>query len=164
MKAKDITLAGLMVALSIIILYLTNIIPVITFALLTIASVIIPITILRTNIKTAIFVYITTSLIGFFIVPINYFIMYFIFFGIYGIVKYFIERLRKQPLEIVLKYIFFNIILVIATAILKSLIGNFDVKIPIWEVLILAEVAFYIFDYALTVLISFYIQKFEKIH
>ncbi len=163
MKAKDITLAGLMVALSVIVLYLTTIIPINTFAILTIASVIIPITIMRSNIKTAVLVYAATSLLGFFIVPINFFLMYFMFFGIYGIVKYFIEKLRKLPLEIVLKYIFFNVILVLALTVLKGFIGDLNIKMPIWAFIIIAEAAFYVFDYALTILISFYIEKFKHI-
>lgn len=163
MKAKDITLAGLMVALSVIVLYLTTIIPINTFAILTIASVIIPITIMRSNIKTAVLVYAATSLLGFFIVPINFFLMYFMFFGIYGIVKYFIEKLRKLPLEIALKYIFFNVILVLALTVLKGFIGDLNIKMPIWAFIIIAEAAFYVFDYALTILISFYIEKFKHI-
>lgn len=163
MKAKDITLAGLMVALSVLILYLTTIIPINTFAILTIASVIIPITIMRSNIKTAVLVYVASTILSFFIVPINYFIMYAMFFGIYGIVKYFIERLNILPLEIALKYVFFNIILILALTVLKGFIGDLNIKLPIWTFILIAEVAFYIFDYALTILISFYIEKFKHI-
>lgn len=163
MKAKDITLAGLMVALSLIVLYLTTIIPINTFAILTVASIIIPICIMRSNIKTAVLVYIATSILGFFIVPINYALMYFMFFGIYGIVKYFIEKLKKLYLEIILKYAFFNVIFILALTVLSSFIGDLNIKISMWLFILIAEVAFYIFDYALTILISLYIEKFKNI-
>ena len=163
MKTKDITLAGLMIALSIIVLYLTTIIPINTFAILTVASAIIPVTIMRSNIKTAVLVYAGTSLIGFFILPINYFLMYIMFFGVYGIVKYFIEKLRKLPLEIGLKYVFFNIIFVLALTVLKGFIGDIQLNVPYWAFILIAEAAFYIYDYALTVLISLYLDKFKNI-
>ena len=106
MKAKNIALGGILVALTSIVLYATSILPISTIAILTIASAIIPVCIIRSDIQTSIFVYISSSLIAFFLVPINISLLYFIFFGIYGIVKYFIERMRKEKIEILLKLIF----------------------------------------------------------
>ena len=106
MKAKNIALGGILVALTSIVLYATSILPISTIAILTIASAIIPVCIIRSDIQTSIFVYISSSLIAFFLVPINISFLYFIFFGIYGIVKYFIERMRKEKIEILLKLIF----------------------------------------------------------
>ena len=163
MKAKDLTLAGLMTALSLIVLYLTTIIPINTLAILTCASVIIPICIMRSNIKTAVLVYLATSVLSFFILPINYFLMYFMFFGIYGLIKYFIEKLNKFYLEIILKFVFFNIIFILALTVFKGFIGDLNIKLPIWLFIAAAEAAFFIFDYALTILISFYIEKFKHI-
>ena len=105
MKAKNIALGGILVALTSIVLYATSILPISTIAILTIASAIIPVCIIRSDIQTSIFVYIASSLIAFFLVPINISLLYFIFFGIYGIVKYFIERMRKEKIEILLKLI-----------------------------------------------------------
>lgn len=163
MNAKDITLAGLMTAVSIIVLYLTTIIPINTFAILTCASLIIPICILRSNLKTGFLVYIATSILGFFLVPLNYFLMYSMFFGIYGIIKYFIERIRKTHIEIILKFGFFNIVFILALTVLKTFIGDLNIKLPMWLFIIAAEAAFFIFDYALTILISFYIEKFKHV-
>lgn len=100
MKARDIALGGILVALTTIVLYATSILPISTLAILTIASALIPVCIIRSNIQTSIFVYISSSLIAFFLVPINISFLYFIFFGVYGIVKFFIERIRKEKLEI----------------------------------------------------------------
>ena len=96
MKSRDIAIGGILVALTIIVLYATSILPISTLAILTIASAIIPICIIRSNVQTSIFVYISSSLIAFFLVPINISLLYFIFFGVYGIVKYFIERINKK--------------------------------------------------------------------
>lgn len=163
MKAKDITLGGIMVALSVITLYLTTIIPINTFAILTLASCFIPICIIRSNIKTAFFVYIASTIISFFILPINYTIMYGMLFGVYGIIKYFIEKLNKLPFEIILKLIFFNIILVIGLMFMSTILGDLNIKLPTWALFLAGQIVFLVYDYAITIAISFYIEKFKRI-
>ena len=123
MKAKDIALGGILVALTTIVLYATSILPISTLAILTVASALIPVCIIRSNVQTSIFVYIASSLIAFFLVPINISFLYFIFFGAYGIVKYFVERIRKEKLEIVFKLVFFNIVFIVAFIIMQNILG-----------------------------------------
>lgn len=178
MKAKDIALGGILVALTIIVLYAISILPISTLAILTIASALIPVCIIRSNIQTSIFVYISSSLIAFFLVPINISFLYFIFFGVYGIVKYFIERIRKEKLEIVLKLVFFNIVFIIGFIIMQNVLGIniiaglevlmsrfFDTSgrtiasIILW---IVAQPIFIIYDYAMTMIITFYMERIHK--
>ena len=178
MKAKDIALGGILVALTTIVLYSTSIIPISTLAILTIASALIPVCIIRSNIQTSIFVYISSSLIAFFLVPINISFLYFIFFGVYGIIKYFIERIRKEKLEIVLKVVFFNIAFIIGFIIMQNVLGIniiaglevlmsrfFDTSartiatIILW---IVAQPIFLIYDYAMTMIITFYMERIHK--
>lgn len=129
MKTNNITVGGISIALSIVILYLTTIIPINTIAILTLASAIIPIVIIRSNIKTSIFVYIITSILSFFFLPINYSILYILIFGLYGIVKYFIEKLNKLFYEIIIKLVFFNIVLFIGYFVFTSFIGPITIKL-----------------------------------
>ena len=103
MKSKYIAESGLLVALTVVILYATSIIPISTLSILTVASCLIPISIIRTSIKNTILVYIASSILSFFLVPTNIAIYYTLFFGIYGIIKYFIEKLRKYSLRIIIK-------------------------------------------------------------
>ena len=178
MKAKDIALGGILVALTTIVLYATSILPISTLAILTIASALIPVCIIRSNIQTSIFVYISSSLIAFFLVPINISFLYFVFFGVYGIIKYFIERIRKEKLEIVLKVVFFNIAFIIGFMIMQNVLGIniiaglevlmsrfFDTSartiatIILW---IVAQPIFLIYDYAMTMIITFYMERIHK--
>ena len=177
MKAKDIALGGILVALTTIVLYATSILPISTLAILTIASAL-PVCIIRSNIQTSIFVYISSSLIAFFLVPINISFLYFVFFGVYGIIKYFIERIRKEKLEIVLKVVFFNIAFIIGFIIMQNVLGIniiaglevlmsrfFDTSartiasIILW---IVAQPIFLIYDYAMTMIITFYMERIHK--
>ena len=163
MKTKNITVGGISIALSLVILYLSTIIPINTIAILTIASSIIPISIIRSDIKTAISVYIITSIISFFFLPINYSILYILLFGIYGIIKYFIEKINKLYIEIILKLLFFNVMLalgyILACSILSSLI---NIKLSIYILIIAAQIMFLIYDYALTIIITFYLERIHK--
>ena len=178
MKARDIALGGILVALTTIVLYATSILPISTLAILTIASALIPVCIIRSNIQTSIFVYISSSLIAFFLVPINISFLYFVFFGVYGIIKYFIERIRKEKLEIVLKVVFFNIAFIIGFIIMQNVLGIniiagleilmsrfFDnsgrsiASIILW---IVAQPIFLIYDYAMTMIITFYMERIHK--
>ena len=174
MKSKYITFGGIMVALTSIILYSTSFIPINTLTILTLASAIIPICIIKSDIKTTIFVYIASSLIAFFIVPINISILYSIFFGIYGIIKFWAEKDRSK-FEVLYKIVFFNIAFIIGFILFENILGidiiggieqillrfiNRDVKTITFALfLILANVVFLVFDYALTLIISFYMDR-----
>ena len=178
MKAKNIALGGILVALTTIVLYATSILPISTLAILTIASSLIPVCIIISNIKTSIFVYISSSLIAFFLVPINIWFLYFIFFGVYGIIKYFIERIRKEKLEIVLKIVFFNISFIIGFIIMQNILGiniiaglealmsrffnNSSKAISTIILWIVAQPIFLIYDYAMTMIITFYMERIHK--
>lgn len=178
MKAKDIALGGILVALTTMVLYSTSILPISTLVILTIASSLIPVCIIKSNIKTSIFVYISSSLIAFFLVKINIAFLYFIFFGVYGIIKYFIERIRKEKIEIVLKLIVFNTAFIIGFIIMQNILGInlisglevlisrfFDISsktiasIILW---IVAQPIFLIYDYAMTMIITFYMERIHK--
>ena len=159
MKAKEITLSAALVALTIIILYLNLLLPISTLSILTLTALLVPIALMRGSMKSAILVYVASSIIGFFILPINIIMLYILFFGIYGIVKYYIEKISKLPLEILLKLIFFNMILFISFFVFKFFIAMEITKLPIWLFWIIAQIVFLVFDYALTLLISFYLDR-----
>lgn len=162
MKAKDMALGGVLVALTIVTLYLTLVIPTNTIAIMTLASLYIPICLIRSNIKTSIFVYVASTAISFFILPINYSLMYLLFFGIYGLVKHFIENINKMYLEIILKLIFFNVAITIGLISLKLLGIDLDMKFSIGILYILAQPIFLVYDYALSMLITMYYNRFHK--
>lgn len=163
MKAKDLTLGGILIAISLVILYSSSILPISTLSILTLASCIIPICIIRSCVKTGFLVYIGTTTLGFFIIPINIIVYYGLFFGVYGIIKYYIEKLRKLPLEIILKLIVFNILFVAIFIFANLFLGNIIINIPLWLLWIIAQPVFLLFDYALTLIISYYLNRFNKI-
>lgn len=163
MKSKDITLGGLLIALSVVILYSTSLLPISTISILTVASCIIPVCIMRSSVKTAFFVYIGSSILSFFFCPDkNIAVMYSLFFGIYGIVKYIIEQKRNMLIELIYKFIFFNIAFFIGISVITLLLGETVTTLPLWLLWVVAQPVFIIYDYALSMIITWYLRKFHK--
>lgn len=162
MKAKELTVSAALTALTIVILYLNLLLPISTISILTLVSALIPVALIRGSIKSSILVYISSSIIGFFILPLNIILLYILFFGVYGIIKYFIEKINKLPIELILKIIFFNIILVLSIFVFNSFVAIEITKLPMFLLFIVAQPVFLIYDYALSLLISFYLNKIHK--
>jgi hypothetical protein len=163
MKSKNMAESGVLVALTLIVLFSTSILSISTLSIMTVASCLIPIAIIRTSVKNAILVYIASSILSFMLVPTNIAIYYTLFFGIYGIIKYFIEKFRNMPLEILLKLISFNVLLGITYLITKTFLSFVYPSVSLLFLWIAAQVIFLIYDYALTLAISFFLNRFNKI-
>ena len=161
MKSNNIAHSGILIALTLAVLYSASVVPISTLSILTVASCLIPISIIRTSLKHSILIYLSSSILSFFLVPINIWILYSLFFGIYGIIKFFIEKLDNLIYEIILKFLTFNILLYIIYIIFKLFIG-FKVKLSLWIIILIAQIAFLIYDYALTLIITYFLNKINK--
>ena len=162
MKSKHITESGLLVALTIVILYVASILPISTLSILTVASCLIPISIIRTSIKNTILVYIASAVLSFFLVKTNIALYYSLFFGIYGIIKHFIEKTKNLPIELFLKLIAFSILLGLTYLITKNFLGILSPKFSLSLLWLAAQIIFLVYDYASTLIISFFINRFHK--
>lgn len=161
MKAKNITLGGILCAITLLLLFGTSILPTSKLTLFAITSAIIPLAIIRSTIRTALLVYLSSSIIGIIFLPKTTIILYILFFGIYGIAKFYIEKVNKIYVEILIKLIFFNASLSIILLTLKTLLFSYlNIKIPILYVYGIGQILFLVFDYALTLIITYFIKKF----
>ncbi|MDO5517501.1 MAG: hypothetical protein Q4F66_08090 [Clostridium sp.] len=161
MKAKQIAESGILIALTLVVLYAASILPVSKLTVLTIASCFIPIAIIRTSLKNTILVYAASSILSLFLIPINTALAYVLFFGIYGLIKYYIEKARNLTIEICLKLISFNILLTVIYFTAKSVLV-IPSKFPIWFIIIGAQGVFLIYDYALSLIINYFYDRFHK--
>lgn len=163
-KVAYIAKGGLFTALGFIFIYLSTIMPVNKAYLLAISSCIITLSVITTNIRNAIVIYFSTSLLGLLICGAKITVIsYIIFFGLYGLVKYYIEILRKLYLEFILKLLFFNINLVVAFFIYRLFFPNLlTINMPLYIFISAAQVGFLVFDYILTLFISYSNKHFIK--
>jgi hypothetical protein len=155
-KSSNVAKGGFFVALIIIILYSSTFLKFNTLFLLGVASAVIPLSVVTTNINNSLVVFIASSLLSYFLIPDKSIWMLFsLLFGPYGIIKYFLERLKNVPLEIILKLIYFNLLSYISFYFYKNFfVPNFQFQYNILLIILALQFAFYVFDYALTVFIS----------
>lgn len=179
MKASSITFGGILTAVSFILLYLIRLVPTNTLTLLTLLSFIPPIALMEKGVKTAILVYICSGIGSLFYMPLHISLLYLLFFGIYGILKGFIERINKSFIEWLLKLVWFNIVFFIGLFLLKIVLA-IDLQVIFSTLLsrlaflrlnsastrlllyLLLQIAFLIFDYALTLLVGYYDEYIRK--
>lgn len=160
-KSLKLARGGIYTAIGFLCIYLSSVVPVNKFYLMGIAACIIPISVITTGLKNSYIVYISTSILSLIVLGFRGSVFsYIAFFGIYGFIKYYIEKLRNLYIEIPLKLVFFNISLYLIFLLFKSFIAIPTTKLPIPLLIIISEFIFLIFDYALSVFITHFSNRF----
>jgi hypothetical protein len=163
-KVNKLTRGGIYTALTILFVYLSSVSPTSKLSLLALASAIIPLAILTTDVKNAVLVYAASSILCFFLGFRGMAVIYTLFFGIYGIVKYYIESLRKLPLEYLLKFIFFNLSFITIYYFYRLVFTEIvKINFPIYILILGLEIVFFVYDYALTTIIAYINKRLIKI-
>ena len=155
-SASNIAKGGLLVALTLVILYAANFITFNTLFLLGLTSALIPLAIIISDVPTSIMVYGSSAILSYIIIPDKtLWLLYTIVFGPYGIAKLYIEKRRNTVIEIILKLIYFNGVIALTFYLYKSLfMPNIHLEYSIALVILIGNIAFFIFDYVLTVFVN----------
>ena len=163
-KTMKIALGGICLALTVIFLFGGSIVPGIELTLFAISSLFTAVMILETGVKGGVLLYAGAVLLGFAIIPNKLaMIPYAFFFGYYGIVKYYIEKLPGRWIQLALKTGLFAVLLSIGLiGFKKLLLGSIHLPdYPVW-LLILAGIAFLLlYDFVYTFLIGFYLRRIK---
>ncbi len=160
-KTRKIALTGILSAFIVIVLFLESIVPTGRLGFYVLAGFILSVVMLETGVKWAWAAYVVTCAAGLLLIPEKLNVLpYVLFFGIYTILKFHIESLRKPWLEILLKLAVFNLFLWPAWSIAKvflpsSLTGGTMVIVTV----IVLQVLFAIYDILFTAWIKFYFEK-----
>ncbi|MGI6728008.1 MAG: hypothetical protein ACOX4P_05555 [Anaerovoracaceae bacterium] len=162
-KTKTIALGGVLLALSLVTIFLASFIPGFELTLYALSTFCVVIFIIETKAKGGWLFYGASCLLSLVLIPNKLALLpYIIFFGLYGLIKYYIERIRKQPVEIILKLLFFNGSWGIGLYFFKNLLIS-NIGLPDYPVIVLiiaAQILFLLYDYILTQLIGFYRNRF----
>ncbi len=160
-----IALGGICLALTVAFMFGGSIVPGVEMTLYAISSVFIAIMIIETGIKGGIGLYVAAVLLGLLIVPNKLGILpYACLFGLYGLVKYFIEKIRNPIGQVALKVIFFGAAVTAGlTAFQGMLLGNIELPDFPLAVLIIAGILFLLlYDLIYTLLIRIYRERFKR--
>lgn len=162
-NTKKTALNGILGALAVVSLLLAAIIPTNTFSFYALSSFFVSVVVVENGIRAGWLFYAATSLLSLIVVPEKLALVpYVVFFGIYGIVKYYIEKLNKLALEYVLKFAYFNLCAAIAVLTVSHLFNNgLVLKLPWWLLVIALEIVFFVYDYVYTLFISYYRDKLK---
>lgn len=158
--SKKIAYSGILLSINLILLIIINVIPINTLFLMGLASLPISIIIMEYGPKNGFVFYIASVILGFIVINSKFqWIVNTFTFGIYGLIKYMIERDRPIYIEYFLKMIFANMAILIVYFILKPF-----VYIPVNLFTILSfEILFVVYDNMYSLFIEYYNIKLKKI-
>lgn len=167
LNTKKIVTGGVLLALSIATIFGATFVPGIELTLYALSSVYVAIMIIEFKPNAGWLFYFASVILTFILVPNKAGVIpYTIFFGIYAMIKYYIENFKKfsQPVEIILKLVFCNLMFFFGIYFLGKLFTGAlqipDVALPI--IIIGAQIFFLAYDYVLTLIIGFYLKRRSK--
>lgn len=169
-KNRQIAFGGLICGLSLIIMLVSTIMPFAEYTCPALAGIFLIPLVIDFNKKTALIAYGAISILALIIVANKEAVLLFIgFLGYYPIIKSVFEQQKKRSIELILKLLVFNVSTIIAYFILTNLLNipvftdtmGIPYNVALLVLLALGNVAFLIYDKALSSLIYFYITKLK---
>lgn len=161
-RVKSITLSGILLAFTVICVFLAANLPTSKLSLYAISSLFIAVIIIEFSTKAGWAFYLASSILSVVLIPRLEVIPFIVFFGVYGLIKLYIERLHSRVLEYILKLVYFNICLVLALVFLKELImEGVNLSYSIYIIAGLLELVFLVYDYVYTLFIRFYVSQLK---
>lgn len=163
-RNKKLALGGVLGGLCVIFLYLASYVPVSKISLYVISSLFCGIMMIEAGAKWALLFYAATSMLGFFIIPRKIgLIPYILFFGIYGIIKYYAEFLHSLPLEMAAKCCFFFASMAGLYYLTGSLFSySIFSKLPMWGILAIGTAVFFVYDYIYSRIMVYYTKVLRR--
>lgn len=160
-RTRKITLSGILSALIVIALVAESLVPTGKLGFYVLSAFILSVVLMEAGIGFAWASYFVTCAAGFLIVPEKLNLLpYIMFFGIYTIIKFHIEKLRKTWVEIMLKLAAFNLFLLPAWNIAKTFLPDYLTR-GVWVIAgaVLLQAAFILYDFLFTAWIRYYSVK-----
>lgn len=168
-NSKKIALAGILTALAVTALFLENIFSTGKLGFYVLAGFILSVVIMECGLFFGWISYAAVSMLALLVVPEKTAVVpYFLFFGIYSLIKCYIEKLNRIIPEWVLKFVFFNISLFVMWQIANLLRfvpqGLID-ALSIYGIILILQAIFFVYDWIFTLWIQYYLKKISpKIH
>lgn len=165
-KTSKVALCGVIAALSVVVLFLTGVVPVATIALPAVAGCFLIAVVAETDVRSGVAVYAIVSVLTALLVPDREAtLFYIVFFGYYPALYGTLSRIRNSVARWAAKLLVFN-----AAAVLEALLAVWLLGIPLAEMLsfgwpfipvllLLMNAVFILYDLALNGLIVFYIRR-----
>lgn len=166
-QTKKITLSAILVALGVAFMALGAVFEVLDLSVCALVSLLVVFVYLEIGSPYTWLVWICTSLISALIFPGSIlWVEYSLVFGIYPIIKGYIERVPSRILWWILKLAFFNAVIWALFSVVEFVIGVrfFDGDSLIWNaaIYLLMNFAFIVYDLFITAMVRVYYERFRK--
>ena len=170
MKASfKVSLGGIAAALGLVLMFLTFLVPVGTYAFPAFAGILLAVIVIEIGYGYAVAVFAATALLSFLLITDKEAaLLYAIFLGYYPILKSMIERIKSRIAQYLIKLNVFNITMIAAYFIAVNLLSmptdSFSVmgiSLP-WLFLLIGNAVFVLYDLCVTRLVTIYQIKWHK--
>lgn len=158
---RKVAVGGIFTAISLIFLYFALYLPSIKFTMYFLAGMIPGLILVEMGLRQAWMLYGATSLLSFVMLGNAVSIIpYVMIFGLYPILKFYIEKIKRPIIEILVKLLFFNIAIAFVYIIwTKLFLLNVHVDFPIVWIIIGMQPVFLFYDYIFTRVIFHYCDR-----
>lgn len=165
-KTKQLARNAMLLTIMMVFLYLRTLIPVYQLAFYFLASLIPGIVIMENGLKQSI-IFVIASIILSLMLPIDKisFLLFYSFFGLYGVVKYIIEKIPYRIIIMVVKLLYFSGIFLLNMYFggkIINVLPQIMLENNIWYVYAVAIVVFVLYDITYTSFSVFYIKKIKR--
>lgn len=167
--AHRVSLTAMFASMSLLFLYLASILPTMRIAMFFLSSVFVMGLVLEEEIGLAFLMFAAVSALALLIMPAGGLIRvvpYLLFFGHYGIGKYFIEsNIKDKVIRYVVKLLYYNVALVLMYIFAKQVFLE-DVMVSewaFWLIAVAAEAAFVVYDYVFTKVTAYYFNHIRRL-
>jgi len=156
MRSKETAIAGLFVAVTLILLFAGSLIPVNRIFFAFISALVVETLTFLTKKRIVFLVYISASLLSLFLLPLkSYAILYIIFFGGYSVFRMIISNL-KRIIKLIFKIIYLNLSFIVLFWIVKEIFSDIFSKFfnfSDWQIIIILfvlEISLFLYDILLS--------------
>ncbi|HIZ56606.1 MAG TPA: hypothetical protein H9671_10515 [Firmicutes bacterium] len=169
-NSRQIAFGGMIAALCIALMFLSGVLPFMEITTPAVAGVLLIFIVLEIGFKWSLIVYAVTALLALLITPNREAAVLFIaFFGYYPIIKSKLEQIKNRLIEYIIKFCIFDVAIlgsymamIFLFQMTELLDGMSDYgTVGLLGLLVLANVTFYLYDLAITRLVSMYIHWFR---
>ncbi len=169
-KSIRVAFCGILTAFCTLLMFLTSLIPIGTYALPALAGVLLIAVVVELGVSWAWPVYLASSLLSLLVAGDKEAAMlYAVFFGYYPILKAIFERIKQRLLAYLLKFAVFNAAMILGyflsiwvLGVPKDSFTLFGVSLPV-VFLVLGNIVFLVYDYAVSTLVVTYYHRFHQI-
>lgn len=165
--AHRASLTAMFAAMSLVFLYLASVLPAMRFLAYFLSSVFVMGLVLEEEIGLAWLMFAAVSLLSLLLMPnILRVVPYALFFGHYGIGKYYIQtRVKDKVVGYILKLLYYNVALVLMYLLAREVIEQdlLSMGVGLWLVIIAAEAAFVLYDYLFSKVTAYYFNNIRRL-